>query len=177
MALKTNIHDEQVAKRLEAPCWLPNTPPLTVWLNGEWTDSTGKRTHLKIWTVAVDPVPVRCLCVHCTHPHPHLAKPGKGTVFGDHGIVALVFVVQTTIITDVRLFKKVLSKGLGNKDEVPCLRLHAPQFIESCYNCNSSGMAKNFHNNIWGLLHKTLTGKTLLSMILPLTIGNKLRLK
>ena len=48
---------ESVAQRLAAPRCLPNTPPLTAWPNGEWADSTGKWTDLKIWTVAVDPGP------------------------------------------------------------------------------------------------------------------------
>ena len=57
---------ESVAQRLAPPRGLPNTPPLTAQLNGEWVDSTGKWMDLKIWTVAVDPG--HCLHVRCTHP-------------------------------------------------------------------------------------------------------------
>ena len=64
--IKTNMMSKSVAQRLTAPRWLPYTLPLTVWLNGEWTDSMGKQTDLKIWTVAVDPGP--CSRVRCIHP-------------------------------------------------------------------------------------------------------------
>ena len=37
-------------------------------------------------------------------PHPHSAKHGKGTAFGDQRIVALVSVLQTMIITHFRLY-------------------------------------------------------------------------
>ena len=72
---------ESVAERLAAPRWLPNTPPLTVWLNGEWADSTGKQTDLKIWTVAVDPGP--CSRVRCTHPiriRRNMAREGRSGI-------------------------------------------------------------------------------------------------
>ena len=36
---------KSVAQRLVAPRWLPNTPPLTVWLNGEWADSNGLQAN------------------------------------------------------------------------------------------------------------------------------------
>ena len=84
---KNIVMSESVALRIAAPRWLLNTPPLTVWPDGEWADSTGKRTDLNIWTVAVDPCP---------------CSQGKGTVFGDQGIVAQVSVPQIMIITNVR---------------------------------------------------------------------------
>ena len=57
---------ESVARRLAESRWLPNTPPLTVWLNAEWADSSGKRTDLNIWIVVMDPSP--CSRVRGTHP-------------------------------------------------------------------------------------------------------------
>ena len=63
---QTFVMSESVAQRLASPRWLPNTPPLTVLPNGEWVDSTGERTDLKIWTVTMDPRP-RSL-VSYTHP-------------------------------------------------------------------------------------------------------------
>ena len=90
---------ESVAGRLAAPHWLPNTPPLTAWPDGEWADSTGKRTDLKTRTIAVDP----CSRVRGTPPRPQSRKQGKGTAFGDQRIVALVFAPQTTITTNVGL--------------------------------------------------------------------------
>ena len=56
---QTFVTSESVARRLRAPRWLPNTPPITVLPNGEWTD-------LKISTVAMDPSPSSR--VRCTHP-------------------------------------------------------------------------------------------------------------
>ena len=65
--LKTNIRDERVCStETTAPRWLPNTPPLTAWPNGEWADSMGKRMDLKSWIVTVDPRP--CSRVRCTLP-------------------------------------------------------------------------------------------------------------
>ena len=86
--------NESVARRLAALRWLPNTPPLTAWPNGEWADSMG--TDLNIWTVAVDSGP--CSRVRCTHPIMHYIRirwNGKGTAFRDQRIVALVSVPQT----------------------------------------------------------------------------------
>ena len=69
---------ESVARRLAAPHWLLNTPPLTAWLNGEWADSTGKQTEFKIWTRAVDSG--SCSRVRCTQPHLHSVEQGIGKV-------------------------------------------------------------------------------------------------
>ena len=63
---QTFVMSESVAGRLAEPRWLPNTPPLTAWPNGEWEDVTGKRMVSKILTVAMDPGP--CSLVRCTHP-------------------------------------------------------------------------------------------------------------
>ena len=60
------VMNQSVARKLQHRVAPPNTPPLTVWPNGEWADSTCKRTDLKIWTVAVDHGP--CSRVRCTHP-------------------------------------------------------------------------------------------------------------
>ena len=89
---------KSVARRLAA---LPNTPPLTAWPNGEWADSSGKRTDLKNWAVAVDPGP--CSHIRCTHPIRISVKQGKLTAFGDQHFLALVSELQTTLVTNVRL--------------------------------------------------------------------------
>ena len=68
---------ESVARRLRHLDYI--TPlMLTAGPNREWADSTGKRTDLKIWTVAVDPTP-------CAHPV-HIRRTGpengvKGSAF------------------------------------------------------------------------------------------------
>ena len=90
---QTFVMSESVAQRLVVPHWLLNTPLHTVWLNGEWEDSMGKWTDLKIWTVAVNPVPVRGSVA---------PEQGKGRPSVDQRIIALVSMLQTTIITNVR---------------------------------------------------------------------------
>ena len=92
---------ESVAQRLAALRWPPYTPPLTVWLNGKWADSAGKRTDLKIWTVTVDSRSLFKCPLH--PPHPHSEKQDKGTSFRDQRIVVLVSMQETMIIMNVRL--------------------------------------------------------------------------
>ena len=49
-----NIRDERVCStEIIGAALLPNTPPLIVWPNWEQADSKGKRTDVKILTVAV----------------------------------------------------------------------------------------------------------------------------
>ena len=67
--LQTNIRDERICSTDTTGTMLTlehSTPPLTVWPNWEWADSTGKRTDLKIWTVAVDPAVPVCMSVAST---------------------------------------------------------------------------------------------------------------
>ena len=91
---------ESLAQRLAALCWLPNTPPLTAC--GRMGSEQIERANERIWKSEMPPwtlVPSVCL-LH--PPHPHLAKQGKGMVFGDQRIAALVSVLQTTIIIRIR---------------------------------------------------------------------------
>ena len=95
---------ESVARKLAAPRWLPNTPSLSVWPNGEWADSTGKRTDLKFELSPWTPVPVR-VSIAPTPSAFAFGEAGQGNSIrgSDQRIVALVSVSQTLIITNVRL--------------------------------------------------------------------------
>ena len=81
---QTFVMSESVAQRLAPPCWLPYTPPLTVWPNSEWAQSTGKRTDLKILAVSMDPGP--CSRVRCT-PTCTFGETGQGNSVQESRIV------------------------------------------------------------------------------------------
>ena len=85
---------ESVARRLAAP------PPHCV---AEWRVSgfNGQEKGFENLNCRRGPWSLFACLLH--PPHPHSAKQGKGTAFGDQCIVAIVFVPQTKVITNVRL--------------------------------------------------------------------------
>ena len=79
---------ESVAQRLAAPRRLPNTPPLTVWLNGGVTGFNGQANGFENLNCRRGPQSLFACPLHSSHPHS--GTQGKGTTFGDQRITALV---------------------------------------------------------------------------------------
>ena len=93
--LKRNIRDERET----------SATTLTPEHKGERADSAGKWTDLKIWTVAMDPIPV---CVSLAPKSSALGKTGQGTSLqglvycsaslrGYHECQALMLELQSTL--------------------------------------------------------------------------------
>ena len=100
--LKTIICDEPVcSKETTAPCCPPkHSSPHCV---AKWRVSGFNMQANGFENLNCRRGPRSLFACPLHPPHLHSAKHGKGTVFGDQCIVALVSVPQTTIITNVRL--------------------------------------------------------------------------
>ena len=113
LKLKTNVRNEWVCSMetrgtaLTPEQW--NTPPLTVWPNGKWADSTGKRTDWKFELSPWTPVPV---CVSVASIPSTYGDTGQG-----NGIQRSAYCSASLRATDYDYHNyqalKVLGKSVG----------------------------------------------------------------